>query len=86
MKKASSPKSLIYLVAAVVVIVGIFIAYSTFTKKGGKGECSQYSNKDGYTGCMSLMNGKDKKCKFKIDNKVNPETQKMEFTYSCVQK
>jgi len=35
---------------------------------------------------MSLVNGKEKKCKFKIENKVNEVTQKMEFTYTCLQK
>ena len=82
-------KYLVYFILAAIVIIGVFVAYSMSSKKTSTGiqsECSQYSNKDGYTGCMSLMNGKDKKCKFKVDNKVNPQTQKMEFTYSCVQK
>lgn len=48
--------------------------------------CSQFSNKDGYTGCMSLTNGKNKRCKFKVDNKINEATQKMEFQYTCIEK
>lgn len=86
-------RSLIYLVVVAVVIVGIAVAFFTFTKKSnntdssvGSSECSQYSNKDGYTSCMSLVNGKEKKCKFKVDNKVNETTQQMEFTYSCLPK
>lgn len=83
----------ILLIFVVVVIIGAVVAFLAFSKKSnntgssvGSSECSQFSNKDGYTGCMSIVNGAEKKCKFKIDNKVNLETQKMEFTYSCVQK
>lgn len=76
-------KSLIYLIITVVVIIGVIVAFSTFGKKSNNSNCSQYSNKDGYTGCMSLVNGKEKKCKFKVDNKVNEATQQMEFTYTC---
>ncbi|PIY94354.1 MAG: hypothetical protein COY68_03225 [Candidatus Levybacteria bacterium CG_4_10_14_0_8_um_filter_35_23] len=86
-------KPLIYLIVGAVVLVGIIVAFSTFAKTSkGTGsittssECSQFSNKDGYKGCMSLVNGKEKKCKFKIENKVNEVTQKMEFTYTCLQK
>lgn len=86
-------KSFLYLIVVVVVIVGIVVAFSAFSKKfnntgsnAGSGECSQYSNKDGYAGCMSLVNGKEKRCKFKVNNKVNEATQKMEFEYLCIQK
>lgn len=86
-------KSFVYLIIAVIALVGIVAVYSMFTKKSsspspsvGQNECSKYSNKDGYTGCMSVVSGKDKKCTFKVDNKVNPETQKMEATYSCLPK
>lgn len=86
-------KSLAYLIVAVVTIVGVIVAYSLFTKKSSgpttsisQNECSKYSNKDGYAGCMSVTSGKNKKCTFKVDNKVNPETQKMEATYSCLPK
>ena len=41
------------------------------------------ANKDRYTGCMNIVNGKEKKCKFKVDNKINESTQQMEFTYTC---
>jgi hypothetical protein len=90
-----NPKSkpLIYLIVGAIVVIGIIVAFTTFTKKsnnltlsGGQGECAQYSNKDGYTGCMSIVNGKEKKCKFKIENKVNEATQEMEFTYLCLPK
>ena len=84
---------LVYLVVVAIVIVGIVIAFSSFSKKANNidsnvelSECSKFSNKDGYTGCMSLMNGKEKKCKFKVDNKINEATQQMEFTYTCLQK
>lgn len=83
----------VYLVVAAIVIVGIVVTFSAFAKKSkntnssvGSSECSQYSNKDGYTGCMNLVNSKEKKCKFKIGNKINEATQKMEFTYTCLQK
>lgn len=86
-------KSFVYLIMVSIVIVGIVVAFSAFSKKSNNtnsnvesSECSQFSNKDGYTGCMSLVNGKEKKCKFKIDNKVNEATQQMEFTYTCLQK
>jgi len=80
----------IYLIVVAVVIIGIVVAFSVFSKKStntdssvGSSACSQFSNKDGYTGCMSLINGKEKKCKFKVDNKINEATQQMEFTYTC---
>lgn len=76
-------KSLLYLIIAVAVIIGAIVAFSTLGEKPNNSSCSQYSNKDGYTGCMSLVNGKEKKCKFKVDNKVNETTQQMEFTYTC---
>lgn len=86
-------RPLVYLVVGVIVIVSVVVAFSTFAKTSKNtgsiatsSECSQFSNKDGYKGCMSLVNGKEKKCKFKIDNKVNEVTQKMEFTYTCLQK
>lgn len=81
----------IYLIVLAIVIIGLVVAFFSFSKKaidvgGGLGDCSQYSNKDGYTGCMSLVNGKEKKCKFKVDNKINDATQQMEFTYTCLEK
>ncbi|EKD80127.1 MAG: hypothetical protein ACD_40C00197G0015 [uncultured bacterium] len=75
-------KSLVYLVVAVLAIIGVYLAVNS-NSTSGQGECSKYSNEDGYTGCMSVVSGKEKKCTFKVDNKVNPETQKMEFTYTC---
>ena len=86
-------KPLLYLIVAIVVVVGILVAFSMFSKKSdnaslyaGSDECSQYSNKDGYAGCMSLVNGKEKRCKFKVNNKINEATRKMEFEYLCIQK
>jgi len=79
----------ILLIALAVVIIGAIVFYFTYSKKTntslniGSSECGQFSNKDGYTGCMSIVSGKEKKCKFKIDNKVNETTQQMEFTYTC---
>ena len=76
----------------IIVEVVLFVAFYLFTKtspNGGQGDCTQYSHKDGYTGCMGLLNSKDrkdKKCKFKVENKINQETQKMEFNYLCLQK
>jgi len=83
-------KSLPYLIVAVLIIIGIIVAFSKKSNNTsssiGLSECSQFSKKDGYTGCMSLVNGKEKKCKFKISNKINEATQKMEFEYLCIQK
>ena len=83
----------ILLITVAIVIIGAVLVFFASSKKTnnigsgiGSSECSQFSNKDGYTGCMSLINGKEKKCKFRIDNKVNEVTQKMEFTYTCLQK
>jgi len=88
MKKNST-----FLIAATIFIVGVIIALFLFSAKSpsinssvSSGECSQFSNKSGYTGCMSLTIGKEKKCKFKVNNKINQSTQKMEFEYLCVQK
>jgi len=83
-------KNLVYLLVAVVVIVGLILGFGKFSSKLspstntiGTNDCSKYSNKDGYTGCQSVVKGKEKLCKFKIDNKVNETTQQMEFTYTC---
>ena len=73
-----------------IAIAGIIMALvASFFLKNNKsvvGDCSKFSNKDGYTGCMSLTKGKDKKCKFKVDNKINQATQQMEFEYLCLEK
>lgn len=79
-------KSLVFLVVAAIVIVGVIVVFLKNTKSAGIGDCSKFSNKDGYAGCMSIVNGKEKKCKFKVDNKVNEATQQMEFTYTCLEK
>jgi hypothetical protein len=52
----------------------------------GTGECAQYSTKNGYTGCNSIKTATGNKCKFKISNKINQATQKMEFQYACLNK
>jgi hypothetical protein len=83
-------KTPILLKVIVVTILGAIAAFFILVKKSDNpssnsnlGECSQFSNKDGYTGCMSIISGKEKKCKFKVDNKINEATQQMEFTYTC---
>jgi len=76
----------------IIITVVILVAFYLFTKASpntSQETCSKYSYKDGYSGCMSLLNSnnkKDKKCKFKIENKINQATRKMEFTYLCVEK
>ncbi|MEI8232480.1 MAG: hypothetical protein WCG44_01930 [bacterium] len=81
-------KSLI--IVFVVVTLATFFGIFFFAKKSPttssstqSNACSKYSNKDGYTGCQSVVKGKEKLCAFKIDNKVNEATQQMEFTYTC---
>lgn len=83
-------KSPILLILVVMVLIGAITFFFISSKKTintgssvESGECDQFSNKDGYTGCMSIANGKEKKCRFKVDNKVNEATQQMEFTYTC---
>ncbi|MFZ2152556.1 MAG: hypothetical protein WAV41_00665 [Microgenomates group bacterium] len=78
-------KKIIIVSVMVLVILGIAFIFSK-SKTGSTGGCSQFSNKDGYTGCMSLKNGKENRCKFKINNKVNEATQQMEFEYLCAEK
>jgi hypothetical protein len=80
-------------IGAVIVILIALFSFFIFSKKSntagislGSSNCEQFSNKDGYTGCMSLVNGKEKKCRFKVDNKINESTQQMEFIYSCLPK
>lgn len=78
-------KSLIYI--SIVAVISILVAtFLLFTKKPVGGNCTDFSNKDGYTGCMNITKGKDKKCKFKVNNKINEATQKMEFEYLCLEK
>ncbi|MFZ2200005.1 MAG: hypothetical protein WAV40_04410 [Microgenomates group bacterium] len=83
-------KTVIYILVAVVAIIAVVVGSGKFTGKSsltvneaGSNQCSKYSNKDGYTGCQSVVKGKEKLCKFKVDNKVNESTQQMEFTYTC---
>lgn len=75
------------IIPVIIVLVILGIAFTLFkNNKSTSGECSQFSNKDGYTGCMSLTNGKEKRCKFKVNNKINESTQQMEFEYLCQEK
>jgi hypothetical protein len=83
-------KNIIYILVAVVAVIAIIVGSGKFTGKsspstglGGSNQCSQYSNKDGYTGCQSIVKGKEKLCKFKVDNKINESTQQMEYIYTC---
>lgn len=72
-----------------IVIIILIVAVIIFFTKNSKSltaNCSQFSNKDGYTGCNSLKISKTNKCQFKIDNKINESTQQMEFTYTCREK
>jgi len=88
MKKLTQKQFLILMlvvVAAYVVGFAIKKLSSTATSKEG-GVCAQYSTKDGYTGCNSIKTGTGNKCKFKIDNKIDETTQKMEFQYTCLEK
>ena len=78
------------LIVLAIIILGAIVTFFTLVKKSNNpntnnnlSECSQFSNENGYSGCMSIVNGKEKKCKFKVDNKVNETTQQMEFTYTC---
>ncbi len=81
-------------IVGTVLIIAFLISVISARKDKGSGavldsngsECSQYSRKDGYTGCNSIKIGKNNKCKFKIDNKINETTQKMEFQYTCLEK
>ncbi len=78
-----------YLLVSLIAIAIVLLSFVFLFKKNGSsmvGDCSKYSNKDGYTGCMSIEKGGKKKCKFKVDNKINQETQQMEFAYSCLEK
>lgn len=79
-------KNIIFILVAVVAVIAIIVGSGKFSGKSnstGTNQCSKYSNKDGYTGCQSIVKGKEKLCKFKIDNKINESTQQMEFTYTC---
>lgn len=78
-------KKIIPIIIIIIVILGV--TYKLL--KGNNvtsSNCSQFSNKDGYTGCNSLKVGKENKCKFKINNKINQSTQQMEFEYLCQEK
>ena len=68
----------------IVVVVYLFLKGNKTTL--GKGNCTDFSTKDGYTGCMSLKNGKENRCKFKVNNRISESTQKMEFDYQCLEK
>ena len=76
-------KSLIYVTIAVILLI---ITILFFFKRSVGGNCTDFSNKDGYTGCMNVTKGKDKRCKFKVNNKINQSTQQMEFEYLCQEK
>ena len=88
MKKLTQKQFLIGMVVVIMAyIVGMAIKNlnnPSVLKSGG--ECAQYSTKDGYTGCNSIKTATGNKCKFKIDNKINETTQKMEFQYTCLEK
>lgn len=79
-----------FLIIMVIVIVAYLFGFGLkkFTKPASNAEgiCGQYSTKDGYTACNSIKIGESNKCKFKIDNKINVTTQKMEFQYTCLEK
>lgn len=78
-----------YLIIIAVIVAGLGIIFglknssSPAQSSNNTNTCAKYSNKDGYTGCQSVVKGKEKLCKFKIDNKINESTQQMEFTYTC---
>ncbi len=78
----------VYAFCMVVIVLVLSLAFLRVSKTASsRGEdCSKYSSKDGYTGCMSIVQGKEKVCKFKVDNTINETTQKMEFTYTCMKK
>ena len=88
MKKLTEKQYLIIVIFAIMAyLVGFFVTKinkPSATRSGG--ECAQYSTKEGYTGCNSIKVGGKNKCKFKIENKINQATQKMEFQYYCLEK